>query len=53
MGVGMIAIVPEESTDAALGHTGGPRRRRMGGRQITNRADHTTGAELVGDYAPR
>ncbi|MCX5036834.1 MULTISPECIES: phosphoribosylformylglycinamidine cyclo-ligase [Streptomyces] len=51
MGVGMIAIVPEESADVALTTLAdrGVDAWVAGG--ITDRGEHTTGAELVGDYA--
>ncbi|GAA2250502.1 phosphoribosylformylglycinamidine cyclo-ligase [Streptomyces atrovirens] len=51
MGVGMIAIVPQESVDVALATLAdrGVDAWVAGG--ITDRGEHTTGAALVGDYA--
>ncbi|MGW5970071.1 phosphoribosylformylglycinamidine cyclo-ligase [Streptomyces sp. NPDC055186] len=51
MGVGMIAIVPEESTDAALTTLADRGVDAWVAGEITDRGEHTTGAALVGDYA--
>ncbi|WP_105975227.1 phosphoribosylformylglycinamidine cyclo-ligase [Streptomyces geranii] len=51
MGVGMIAIVPEDSADAALTTLADRGVEAWVAGEITERADHKTGAELVGDYA--
>ncbi|MCF2126700.1 phosphoribosylformylglycinamidine cyclo-ligase [Strepomyces sp. STD 3.1] len=51
MGVGMIAIVPEESTDVALTTLADRGVDAWVAGEITDRADHETGAALVGDYA--
>ncbi|MEU9601979.1 phosphoribosylformylglycinamidine cyclo-ligase [Streptomyces sp. NPDC048109] len=51
MGVGMIAIVPEESTDVALTALADRGVDAWVAGEITDRGEHTTGAELVGDYA--
>jgi phosphoribosylformylglycinamidine cyclo-ligase len=51
MGVGMIAIVPQESADVALTTLADRGVEAWVAGEITDRADHTTGAELVGDYA--
>jgi phosphoribosylformylglycinamidine cyclo-ligase len=51
MGVGMIAIVPEESADVALATLADRGVEAWVAGEITDRGDHTTGAELVGDYA--
>lgn len=51
MGVGMIAIVPEESTDAALATLGDRGVDAWVAGEITDRGDHETGAALIGDYA--
>jgi phosphoribosylformylglycinamidine cyclo-ligase len=51
MGVGMIAIVPEESADVALATLADRGVDSWVAGEITDRGDHTTGAELVGDYA--
>ncbi|WP_416973607.1 phosphoribosylformylglycinamidine cyclo-ligase [Streptomyces sp. 4F14] len=51
MGVGMIAIVPEESTDVALTTLADRGVEAWVAGEITARGAHTTGAELVGDYA--
>ena len=51
MGVGMIAIVPEDSTDVALATLEDRGVEAWVAGEITERADHATGAELVGDYA--
>ncbi|MFF9778413.1 phosphoribosylformylglycinamidine cyclo-ligase [Streptomyces sp. NPDC013978] len=51
MGVGMIAIVPQESADVALTTLADRGVDAWVAGEITDRADHTTGAELVGDYA--
>ncbi len=51
MGVGMIAIVPEESTDAALETLADRGVEAWVAGEITERGDYATGAEMVGDYA--
>ncbi|MDT0570584.1 phosphoribosylformylglycinamidine cyclo-ligase [Streptomyces sp. DSM 3412] len=51
MGVGMIAIVPEESADVALTTLADRGVEAWVAGEITDRAEHTTGAEMVGDYA--
>ncbi|MFD4508378.1 phosphoribosylformylglycinamidine cyclo-ligase [Streptomyces sp. NPDC058457] len=51
MGVGMIAIVPQESVDVALTALADRGVEAWVAGEITERGDHTTGAELVGDYA--
>ena len=51
MGVGMIAIVPEDSTDVALATLEDRGVEAWVAGEITERANHATGAELVGDYA--
>ncbi|MFJ6646857.1 phosphoribosylformylglycinamidine cyclo-ligase [Streptomyces sp. NPDC091290] len=51
MGVGMMAIVPAESVDAALATLGDRGVDAWVTGEITERGEHTTGAELVGDYA--
>ncbi|MCQ4200629.1 phosphoribosylformylglycinamidine cyclo-ligase [Streptomyces coelicoflavus] len=51
MGVGMIAIVPEESTEVALTALADRGVDAWVAGEITDRGEHTTGAELVGDYA--
>ncbi|AIV35534.1 phosphoribosylformylglycinamidine cyclo-ligase [Streptomyces sp. R1] len=51
MGVGMIAIVPEESADVALTALADRGVDAWVAGEITDRGEHTTGAELVGDYA--
>ncbi|MEW2450275.1 phosphoribosylformylglycinamidine cyclo-ligase [Streptomyces parvulus] len=51
MGVGMIAIVPEESTDVALATLADRGVDAWVAGEITDRAHHETGAALVGDYA--
>jgi phosphoribosylformylglycinamidine cyclo-ligase len=51
MGVGMIAIVPEESADVAVETLADRGVEAWVAGEITDRGDHTTGAELVGDYA--
>ncbi|WP_106518132.1 phosphoribosylformylglycinamidine cyclo-ligase [Streptomyces sp. 111WW2] len=51
MGVGMIAIVPEESTDVALTALADRGVDAWVAGEITDRADHESGAVLVGDYA--
>ncbi|CAL9502759.1 MULTISPECIES: phosphoribosylformylglycinamidine cyclo-ligase [Streptomyces] len=51
MGVGMIAVVPEESTDVALTALADRGVDAWVAGEITDRGEHTTGAELVGDYA--
>ncbi|MET9358586.1 phosphoribosylformylglycinamidine cyclo-ligase [Streptomyces sp. NPDC006617] len=51
MGVGMIAIVPEESTDVALTTLADRGVDAWVAGEITDRADHESGAALIGDYA--
>ncbi|MDP5313468.1 phosphoribosylformylglycinamidine cyclo-ligase [Streptomyces poriferorum] len=51
MGVGMIAIVPAESVDAALTTLADRGVDSWVAGEITDRGAHTTGAELVGGYA--
>ncbi|MFD4604067.1 phosphoribosylformylglycinamidine cyclo-ligase [Streptomyces sp. NPDC058464] len=51
MGVGMIAIVPQESADVALTALADRGVEAWVAGEITERGEHTTGAELVGDYA--
>ncbi|MET8894820.1 phosphoribosylformylglycinamidine cyclo-ligase [Streptomyces albogriseolus] len=51
MGVGMIAIVPQESVDVALTTLADRGVDAWAAGEITERGDHTTGAALVGDYA--
>ncbi|WP_431992361.1 phosphoribosylformylglycinamidine cyclo-ligase [Streptomyces albogriseolus] len=51
MGVGMIAIVPQESVDVALTTLADRGVEAWVAGEITERGDHTTGAALVGDYA--
>ncbi|MER6077598.1 phosphoribosylformylglycinamidine cyclo-ligase [Streptomyces sp. NPDC001833] len=51
MGVGMMAIVPQESVDVALTALADRGVDAWVAGEITERGDHTTGAELVGDYA--
>ncbi|GGZ56585.1 phosphoribosylformylglycinamidine cyclo-ligase [Streptomyces inusitatus] len=51
MGVGMIAVVPEESADAALTLLKDRGVEAWVAGEITERGDHSTGATLVGDYA--
>ncbi|MER7931651.1 MULTISPECIES: phosphoribosylformylglycinamidine cyclo-ligase [unclassified Streptomyces] len=50
MGVGMIAMVPQESVDVALAALADRGVDAWVAGEITERGDHTTGAELVGDY---
>ncbi|MFD9880660.1 phosphoribosylformylglycinamidine cyclo-ligase [Streptomyces alboflavus] len=51
MGVGMIAVVPEESVDVALTTLADRGVDAWVAGEITDRGDHTSGAELTGDYA--
>ncbi|MEU5975537.1 phosphoribosylformylglycinamidine cyclo-ligase [Streptomyces sp. NPDC047315] len=51
MGVGMIAVVPQDSVDAALTLLADRGVDSWVAGEITERGEHTTGAELVGDYA--
>jgi phosphoribosylformylglycinamidine cyclo-ligase len=51
MGVGMIAIVPEESADVALTTLADRGVEAWVAGEITDRGEHTSGAALVGDYA--
>ncbi len=51
MGVGMIAVVPEESVDVALTTLADRGVDAWVAGEITERGEHTTGATLTGDYA--
>ncbi|MEW2252197.1 phosphoribosylformylglycinamidine cyclo-ligase [Streptomyces sp. NPDC058733] len=51
MGVGMMAIVPQESVDVALATLADRDVEAWVAGEITERGAHTSGAELVGDYA--
>ncbi|MFC8422280.1 phosphoribosylformylglycinamidine cyclo-ligase [Streptomyces sp. NPDC057236] len=51
MGVGMIAIVPQESVDVALATLADREVDAWVAGEITDRGEHPTGAALVGDYA--
>ncbi|MFK4224361.1 phosphoribosylformylglycinamidine cyclo-ligase [Streptomyces sp. NPDC019890] len=51
MGVGMIAVVPEESVDAALTTLADRGVDAWVAGEITERGDHATGATLTGTYA--
>ncbi|MEV8031357.1 phosphoribosylformylglycinamidine cyclo-ligase [Streptomyces sp. NPDC086182] len=51
MGVGMMAIVPEESAETALAVLADRGVDAWIAGEITERGDHTTGAALIGDYA--
>ncbi|MCB8902706.1 MULTISPECIES: phosphoribosylformylglycinamidine cyclo-ligase [unclassified Streptomyces] len=51
MGVGMMAVVPAEFVDAALTTLADRGVESWVAGEITERGAHTTGAELVGDYA--
>ncbi|MZD07256.1 phosphoribosylformylglycinamidine cyclo-ligase [Streptomyces sp. SID5785] len=51
MGVGMMAIVPQESVDVALATLADRGVDSWVAGEITDRGDHATGAELTGDYA--
>ncbi|MFJ5996713.1 phosphoribosylformylglycinamidine cyclo-ligase [Streptomyces sp. NPDC092370] len=51
MGVGMIAIVPQESVDVALTTLADRGVDAWVAGEMTNRGEHTTGAALIGDYA--
>ncbi|MBD0842302.1 phosphoribosylformylglycinamidine cyclo-ligase [Streptomyces sp. TRM68416] len=51
MGVGMIAIVPQESVDVALATLADRGVDSWVAGEITERGEHETGAALVGDYA--
>ncbi|MFF8862081.1 MULTISPECIES: phosphoribosylformylglycinamidine cyclo-ligase [unclassified Streptomyces] len=51
MGVGMMAIVPQESTEVALTTLADRGVDAWVAGEITDRGDRETGAELVGDYA--
>ncbi|MFJ3306211.1 phosphoribosylformylglycinamidine cyclo-ligase [Streptomyces sp. NPDC086549] len=51
MGVGMIAIVPEESVDVALTVLADRGVEAWVAGEITDRGEHETGAALIGDYA--
>ncbi|MBM7438084.1 phosphoribosylformylglycinamidine cyclo-ligase [Streptomyces sp. HB132] len=51
MGVGMIAVVPADSVDAALTTLADRGVDSWVAGEITERADHATGAELTGSYA--
>lgn len=51
MGVGMIAVVPEESVDVALTTLADRGVDAWVAGEITERGERTTGATLTGDYA--
>ncbi|MER6223744.1 phosphoribosylformylglycinamidine cyclo-ligase [Streptomyces sp900105755] len=51
MGVGMIAIVPQESADVTLTALADRGVDAWVAGEITDRGEHNSGAELVGDYA--
>ncbi|WP_199552534.1 phosphoribosylformylglycinamidine cyclo-ligase [Streptomyces sp. N35] len=51
MGVGMIAIVPEESAEVAVQTLADRGVEAWVAGEITDRGDHATGAEMVGDYS--
>ncbi|MFD0148780.1 phosphoribosylformylglycinamidine cyclo-ligase [Streptomyces sp. NPDC055721] len=51
MGVGMMAVVPADSVDVALTTLADRGVEAWVAGEITERGAHTTGAELVGDYA--
>ncbi|MFJ3906544.1 phosphoribosylformylglycinamidine cyclo-ligase [Streptomyces sp. NPDC090025] len=51
MGVGMMAVVPAESVEAALTTLADRGVEAWVAGEITERGERTTGAELVGDYA--
>ncbi|MFF8937835.1 phosphoribosylformylglycinamidine cyclo-ligase [Streptomyces paradoxus] len=51
MGVGMIAIVPQESVEVALTTLTDRGVDAWVAGEITNRGEHPTGAALIGDYA--
>ncbi|MEU1487237.1 phosphoribosylformylglycinamidine cyclo-ligase [Streptomyces sp. NPDC005752] len=51
MGVGMIAVVPADSVDAALTTLADRGVDSWVAGEITERGDHATGAELTGNYA--
>jgi phosphoribosylformylglycinamidine cyclo-ligase len=51
MGVGMIAIVPEESADVAVATLADRGVDAWIAGEITERGEHATGAALIGDYA--
>ncbi|MFE9028584.1 phosphoribosylformylglycinamidine cyclo-ligase [Streptomyces iakyrus] len=51
MGVGMIAIVPQDSVDVALATLTDRGVDAWVAGEITNRGEHPTGAALIGDYA--
>jgi phosphoribosylformylglycinamidine cyclo-ligase len=51
MGVGMVAIVPQGSVDAALATLADRGVDAWVAGEITGRGDHTTGATLEGSYA--
>ncbi|MET9576028.1 phosphoribosylformylglycinamidine cyclo-ligase [Streptomyces massasporeus] len=51
MGVGMIAIVPQESVDVALTTLADREVDAWVAGEITDRGEHPTGAALIGDYA--
>jgi len=53
MGVGMIAIVPEDSTDTALATLADRGVEAWVAGEVTDRGTHETGAALINDYAPR
>ncbi|MFJ8931948.1 phosphoribosylformylglycinamidine cyclo-ligase [Streptomyces sp. NPDC102364] len=51
MGVGMMAIVPQESVEVALATLADRGVDSWVAGEIVDRGEHTTGAELTGDYA--
>jgi len=51
MGVGMMAVVPQESVDVALATLEDRGVEAWVAGEITERGAHTTGAELVGTYS--
>jgi phosphoribosylformylglycinamidine cyclo-ligase len=51
MGVGMIAVVPEDSTDVALATLADRGVDAWVAGEITDRGEHATGAAMIGDYA--
>jgi phosphoribosylformylglycinamidine cyclo-ligase len=51
MGVGMMAVVPEESVNVTLETLADRGVDAWVAGEITERGDHTTGATLTGDYA--
>lgn len=51
MGVGMMAVVPQESVDVALTALADRGVEAWVAGEILDRGDHTEGATLTGDYA--